>query len=364
MALSLKERIDHEVRELSLRHRVALIEDVGFPIVVRDAQSIVSTMPYVTLVYGAEEFRGRRRRRLFTSRNGKSLGVLARLRPSPVPPVAAKNTEFVVGSVQDARGRRHVVSAFDPRKRTLHLLLDLKTAHCLTVPDSSAEEPALAEALADALVGPALRHASRPGEPPSVGGAVDAHLQQLLERQAAHRLPRFDREIRMLRRAGLERTLPRALARRLRLLEKARRGDHRRKVDPEQVRGERERLIRLVESRACAAIRVHELEIRGLINPRAIDADRGHHALLFALRSAPAPVGPQLRIWKAGRPELGGARSMCLGLAADVIHSMEESTDAYGLVDTVLNFVETNLVGLVPRGEPAESRRRIFDYLF
>jgi hypothetical protein len=97
--------------------------------------------------------------------------------------------------------------------------------------------------------------------------------------------------------------------------------------------------------------------VRGLLNPREVDDTWGHGGLMFALRPAPEPDGPELRMWPAGEAERGGGRQMCLGRGSLVLRGLEACCDVYGLVDSVLNFVETNHVGAMPLGEPTMTDR-------
>jgi hypothetical protein len=117
-----------------------------------------------------------------------------------------------------------------------------------------------------------------------------------------------------------------------------------------------------VDSRACASLRFAADEVRGLLNPRRVSESFGHGALMFALHPVAASGGPRLRMWRAEEPEQGTSRTMCLGRAQTVFLQMEAAGDAYGLVDTVLNFVETNFVGVVPLTGPI-ARRHFVDSL-
>ncbi|MBZ0269055.1 hypothetical protein K8I85_12925, partial [bacterium] len=311
-------------------------------IVVRDAASITAGLPYVRLERGSALFRGRRQRVILGS-GEDAVGVLARLRE---PPRMVSSASFVAHA-RDRRGRDVPVALADPARRTIHFLLDVASAAHQSGPLDTAPS-----VLAETLLTKPLDHLLAAEGEPWIGEAVPHLIREMLERRLHGRRPRFEREIRILRRAGQERPLPRPLVHRLEMLEKAIRGDATRKVEPGVAERETERLRRLVESRACGSLRFAADEVRGLVNPRRVSASFGHGALMFSLQPAPAPGGPRLRMWRAGEPEQGGARTMCLGCASAVLLRMEDTWDTYGLVDTVLNFIETNFVGVVPLSGP------------
>jgi len=349
---SIGEAVESAIRHVTLVRRVALLEETGPAIVVRDAASITAGLPYVRLERGSTLFRGRRQ--CVTLGSGDdAVGVLARLRERPRMVSSAP----YVAHARSRCGRDVPVALADPDGRTIHLLLDVESALHRSGPFDTA--PSL---LADTLITKPLDHLLAARTEPWIGEAVPHLIGEMLGRRLHGRRPRFEREIRFLRRAGRERALPRPLVRRLEMLEKAVRGDATREVEPGVAERETERLRRLVESRACGSLRFAADEVRGLVNPRRISASFGHGALMFSLQPAPAPGGPRLRMWRAGEPEQGGSRTMCLGRASTVLMQMEDTRDTYGLVDTVLNFIETNFVGVVPLAGPLH-RRHFLDAL-
>lgn len=335
---SLGPDIAHFIQCDAVRHRVALVEDTGPALVVRDASSIASPVPYLRLDAGRAEFSGWRRRLEFPGEHGP-LRIRARVRAVP----DGISSRARITHVRDEHGRDCAVCAADPVTRTVHLLVEIDRAVV-------ADEPSgrLAVGVAETLAGRAIPYLMTTDAAPWVGDGVPEAVRALLARRLRGIRPRFEREIAFLRRAARGNPLPGALARRLEMLEAAVNGERPRKVKPGAAERETERLVRLVESRACASLRLAPDEIRGLINPRAMMEGLGHGPLMFSLQPGPAPGGPRLRMWRTGEPEHGTSRTMCLGAAAGVLHRMEDAQDVYGLVDTVLNFVETNSVGWVP----------------
>jgi len=329
--------ITHFIQCVAVRHRVAVVEERGPAIVVPDARTIASPVPYVRLDPGRDAYHGRRCRLAFPGSPGSAIRARVRDLPAGISPRAR------ITSLRDRLGRERAASAADPDTRTLHLLVEIDRA----TPDG---EPAagLAAAVAEALVAPGIADLVGATGPVWRGEGVREAVHTLLERRARAARPRFEREIAFLHRVGRERPLSGILAARLKMLEQAAAGGATRKVDADAAERETERLERLVESRACASLRVSDDGIRGLINPAPTGGEAGHGALMFALHPGPPPAGPRLRMWRAGEPEHGTSRTMCLGEAAGILSQMEHGQDAYGLVDTVLNFVETNAVGWMP----------------
>lgn len=343
--------IDHGILKIAMKHRLGLLENVDTALVVSDSSAIVSPLPYAHLTRG--EYEGRRLRMKLDGTGG-TVTLLVRTRPVPEGLAESAILEYAT----DSRSRRVPIAATDPASRTIHLLLDLSVASWVDEPGEEAEIAAAGE-VATALVERGVTALLETDGAPSVGGRVPERLQRILERRAEARSPRFRREIAFLRRAGTSDALPNSLKRRLELLEGALRGDSRRAVSRDVIDREVERLGSVVASRACGSLRIENEFVRGLANPARIDASYGHDALMFALRPVAEPDYPELRLWPAGSPEEGASRRMCLGLAIDVFGRQESDHDAYGLVDTVLNFIETNFVGAVSLDRPNRRHRML-----
>lgn len=335
------ETIGKEIRRhaarIEMRRRVVVLEQTKGPIVIADASSITSPVPFVRLERGTY---GNRRRRLQIVTDDGTVGLVAHVRPAPK---MRDDERFACGTVREARGRAVNAWVADRVAHKIHLLVDLDTA---VLGETDAEKPA--EIVANAVLGSALDALLTTDAAPVVGPRVVEQLHQVLRRRTTARWPRYEREIAFLESAAMRRVLPRTLHRRLEALKAAVRGEIEHDVASSLAALEAERLVRLVESRACGWLRAGEGMIRGLVNPRELDATWGHAGLMFALRPSPIPDGPDLLIWPAGRAEPDSERVACLGPGTGVFRRLQKDNDVYGLVDCVLNFIETNHLGAVP----------------
>jgi hypothetical protein len=120
-----------------------------------------------------------------------------------------------------------------------------------------------------------------------------------------------------------------------------------RPVNRKAVEREITRLCRLISSRACAALRFGEGAITGLLNPRLLGDRLRLKPLMFRLQVGAMRRRAVLYIWDPLKDE-DRSRALCLGEADSVLRVMETEGNLYGLVDVVLNYIETNLVGAIP----------------
>lgn len=101
------------------------------------------------------------------------------------------------------------------------------------------------------------------------------------------------------------------------------------------------RLARLVDSRAVAAVRIESRGLVGLTNPRTLREGLLLPAVGFRLAPCAPSWGMTFEVWDpvalGSEPE-----ARCLGGAVPVLAWNLSMQDPFGLVDTVLNFLETN----------------------
>jgi pentatricopeptide repeat protein len=178
-----------------------------------------------------------------------------------------------------------------------------------------------------------------------VGPGVAEAVGGLLRTWPSFSLTGLRREVFLLERLGAE-GMPQPMMNRLQLLRKRLEREGKRKpreVLPERVETEIGRLVRLVESRACAWIGFEPGTITGVSNPYAFGADVNQRSIAFRLDMSGSSRLPDLVVWN---PMLEiFRRQSCLGEAIKVFHGMEKRGDLYGMVDTLLDYFETNRVG-------------------
>ncbi|MHC4140624.1 MAG: hypothetical protein ACYSUF_01665 [Planctomycetota bacterium] len=307
--------------------------------VTRDPAAIVSPVPDVDIDAGQDRFAGRRTR-IRLERGDEHVTLLARHRPLPEAP--GRPWMLVQWGTKGARHRRIPVSCVDGRTRTVHLLVDLSTA---SVPDGNGPDAAglLVEALLDEPVQALL---ADEGEP-SVGSKVARQIRALLADRALHDRDILKKEI--LRLEGFRSVsglLP-TLSRRLETMRDALRAPRSRKIPEQDVLLEILRLKQLVASRTCAGLCFDRGEISGLLNPRSLGRCQ-LRPIMFRLRLHRADLRQGLNFWDPQKPARAGRHSVCLGAADFVLRKLYHAGDLYGMVDTVLNFVETNRIGQMP----------------
>jgi hypothetical protein len=329
---------------LQATKRLALIpEGVGLGDSAAD-HSIHARVPAVRLEPGAGLFRGRRRRIRF---DGAASGVAVCARLRPAPSVGAR---IQVEVARDSNGDPVPVACVDPDTATVHLLLELSRA---TMEDGFGPDPigAVAEAL---FAKPLASIASADTGDVVVGKDVEARVRSLANRGGGLRM-RIEREVAFLRRArdaGEDHLAVTARLERLeRYLAEAPEAPH--LTDAE---GEVSRLKRLVESRAVGFLCFHDDEIVGLLNPVRLDECRWRAPLAFGLRLRDGRRETVLRFWSPD-PPADEYRVPCLGRASDMLPQLGDERDVFGVVDAVVNFAETNHIGVTRLGErPALGR--------
>ncbi len=84
---------------------------------------------------------------------------------------------------------------------------------------------------------------------------------------------------------------------------------------------------------------------------------------MFRLQLGFSPLHPILQTWNPLQPAPSRSHGHCLGEALPVLHGLEADGDLYGLVDTVLNFRETNHIRATPLVDRPPRRRRVTDIL-
>jgi hypothetical protein len=320
-------------RRLERAHRVALLEDPSGAQVTRDPVSITSSVPYIRLEPGPEgEFRPRRKKLSIEGPDG-SVTFIAPWRAAP-PDV---DDGALVAHATDARGGEVPVSVADPRTGTIRLLVHVERIELVESDATSAWR-----VLVEAVFGAGMEHIVRNGGAPVVGRAVPQRVCELLGRRNPGAARLVQRRLAMLRGEYAGRAIPAEMRPEVALLEAA---VKRRRVDPRVGLHETERLRRLVENRVVGSLRVEPPQIVGLLNPRRLHESGGLRALNFALRPARAARPPALTVWPPGYPQ-PPADALCLGpRASSMFAEMERASDVYGLVDFVVNFVETNGLG-------------------
>jgi hypothetical protein len=329
---------------ISDRH-VVLLDGQPSVIPPRDQAAIVSSVPDIRIDTGRPAFRGRPAR-LGVQGGSGALTLLARTRPMPE---TSENDLLLVQWGADRRGRRVPICHVDGRTRTIHVLVDL---HGASVADC---RPGIkpAAVLVDVLFGEAMRALLDSGSGYSVGDEVGRHVRSLLNHRLEAGQEVFRNELRMLSRLATtsDALLPSALRRRIEplrraLLEPRQKPTENERVTAGDVDREITRLGRLVTSRACALLRFSPSEIEGVLNPRVSGRYR-IKPLMFRLESARLKGRPVLRVWDAAKAEVALKHPLCLGDGDPVLRKMEYSGDIYGMVDTVINFVDTNFFGMI-----------------
>jgi hypothetical protein len=333
---------------------VTLLGDRPFPIPLDDPASVVSGLPCVA-VDSARGTYGGRRRRLRLRRGAARATLLARVRPLPPEP---ERGWLVVARASAPRGRRVPVCAVDGERGRIHLLLDLETAEI--VDGSPGLDPA--GLLAEAFVGEPIAFLLRQAPPARVGRDVRRHVRALLERQPGRDRDELERELKLLRRLAPRGSLPRALALRVEKLTRSLRSRPD-AVTEQRVERELSRLVKLVASRALAAIRLGPARIEGLINPGALGAEWRLRAVMFRLLLGETAYHPILQTWDPLRAAPRRGYGHCLGEAHGVLHDRCADGDLFGLIDTVLNFRETNLLRAAPVAEPTWLGARLCDWV-
>jgi hypothetical protein len=333
----LEQTLQAWLTERATQHRLLVRRgpERSIPIPSDDPAAIVSRIPDLHLDCGDGAFSGRRRSLRF-QRGRSSATLLARVRP-PSDDESALHLEHA----RDRAGRDVPVSVFDKKTRTLRLLLDLAGS---TLTDSTSETDG-ADLIFDALMDRPMRLLLADDGPPWVGAEVPDRVRAFLRAAPARGQPALARDMSLLQRLADANKLPALLVKRLHHLQQLAARPW--WPDAAAVQDEVDRLQRLVLSRACAAIRVGDEEISGVMNPRRACNWR-IEGLSFRLQLGSHQTA--LRVRSAVRPGPLDSDRQCLGQGITVFRGFERTGDLYGTVDTVLNFMETNNVGAMPEG--------------
>ena len=351
---SLAKPMNEILTRVLAERNLTLIDDRDPAIAPDDPASIVSGLPFVRIDAGRDAYVGRRRRLTLKTADG-SATLLARTRPLPQEP---EDGWLLVESARDRFDREVPVCAVDLNARKVVVLLELSTASVVGVPAGRDPLQALAETFVGIPLSVMLRHAPRP----FVGPDVPNHVRALLDQRPVEERDALQGELSMLRNFAPAGALPRALGRRLEALRRAL-GEKRKPVSDARVTIETGRITKLVSSRALAAIRLGRDRIEGLINPAPYDEECRLRPVMFRLQLGYTNLHPILQTWSPLRPVPERTYGHCLGEAQPVLNEMDGDGDLFSLVDTVINFRETNLIRAMPLSEPTSRANRLADAL-
>ena len=369
---TLATRVEAFARQQSARRRLALIPSRPCPVELADRGTIASSVPCVRVDV---EPSASRKMTLRFEGNGGGAWLKA---PLAAPPRKLRDAARRVATARDAQGRTHVVAWLEWDAPRIHVLVDVAAMECVdeavgetasetggdTAVDSAVDPAAVVAAV---LFAPLLDEALEHVGPPRIGAEVPARLSTLLRAGASGRREAARRDLAMLQRFVDGNPLPERIVHHLRDLQAVADDESIDAVpDPAHVAREVERLTRLVEDRAVSALCVTDDSIVGLVSPRPLAARTWVRPLLFRL--SPAQTwGASLRLWDAARTDKPGF-APCLGEAGSVLSRNAREHDAYGLVDTVLNYVETNRIGHTRAASRAslvaDARARMLDLPF
>lgn len=335
MEATLEPRVETSTRRHSARHHVAVLPAGKRPNLPDEAEaSIVSSVPFVEVVREKATGRARPLRFRGTESSGWVMARVAR------PPRRELRRARAVADAEDEHGRWHPVAWAEPDAPRLHLLVDLASLRPVIEGEGDPSP-----AVADGVYGTLLRSLVAGEAPPKVGTDVAGRLGAMLQRTSSGRRDAARRDLEMLRRFVGTDPLPDRIRRHLEELE-AIAADERVDEPPDAAHLVREvrRLTQLVADRAVPMLHFAPDAIHGLVSPRTADAHTWTRPLTFRLQPSGA-FGVGLRLWDAARPSAQGF-APCLGEAMPVLTRQTREHDVYGLVDTVLNFLETNRFGV------------------
>lgn len=350
METSLSQRVEVAARRHSARRFAALLDaDRPAPLDVTDPGVIASPIPWVVVDVARSAGRPVPLRYRGETASGWASAPLA------PPPRDLRRRARGLATAEDAQGGTHVVAWADRDAPRVHLLVDPEALQRVSDTD-----PDPSPAVADVLFGEPLDAVLEADGPPRVGAEVRARLATLLRATSKGRREAARQELEMVRRFLGQEPVADRIARHLQELE-AIVADERLESGPDDahVAREAERLTQLVADRAVGALCVGHDHLVGFVSPRTKDGRSWLRPLTFRLTPS-CTWGASLRIWDALRPGKQGF-APCLGEALPVLSRLAREHDAYGLVDTVLNFVETNQLGwarLAARARVPDGRLR------
>ncbi len=334
METNLSQRIEIAARRHQARRCTALL-DAGRPAPVdrADPGAIAARVPWVTVDVAKASGRPVALRYVGDGASGWAAAPLA---PAPRD---VRHRAGHVATAHDLKDRPRIVAWVERDEPRIHLLVD--PAVLERVNDSDADA---ANAVADVLYGRTLDAALEADGPPHVGVEAGPRLAALLRATACGRRGAARDEIEMIRRFVGREPLPDRIARHLEELEAIVADETLdRGPDDAQVEREMRRLTTLVADRAVPALCVGGDHLAGVVSPRAREEGAWLRPLTFRLTPS-GTWGASLRVWDTLRPGKQGF-APCLGEALPVFSRLAREHDAFGLVDTVLNFVETNQLG-------------------
>jgi hypothetical protein len=251
-----------------------------------------------------------------------------------------------VSLARSTNGERVPVACADPNSATIHLLVEASRSR---LEEGYGADPL--GAVADALFArPLSAILAAAADDVAVGPEVEPRTRDLANRGGGWRAG-AEREITFLRRIRDQESgaVHGALASRLEGLERA----LARTVDVPPLpdaNGEVARLAQLVRSRALGFLRFEDDEVIGLIQPAPVAEGRRRAPLMFGVRMRDPRQGVALRYWNPDPPSQE-YRVPCTGSGSVILPQLGDDRDVFGVVDAVLNFTETNTIGVAAYGE-------------
>ncbi|MGQ0720968.1 MAG: hypothetical protein ACT4PE_05250 [Candidatus Eiseniibacteriota bacterium] len=336
---SVKELLIERKDRLEAANRITCPPVGTWPLAADDA-TIRPKVPLALLDSGAGGYSGRRARIRFDGA-GSGATLLCRVRSAP-----SVASPMHVSLARDTNGARVPVACADPDTATVHLLVELSRS---SLEEGHGPDPlgAVAEALFERPLSAILAAA---GDEVSIGPDVEVRARTLANRGGGWRAG-MERELVFLRRIREQEAgaVHGALASRLEELEQALARTPEVPPLPDASR-EVARLVQLVRSRAVGLLRFGEDEVIGLIQPAAVAEGRRRAPLMFGVRLRDPRQGVALRYWNPDPPS-DEYRIPCPGSGSTVLPRLGDSRDLFGVVDAVLNFTETNSIGVAAYGE-------------
>ena len=258
---------------------------------------------------------------------------------------ATADSDSVVAWAVDESGRRYPASAVDLESRTIHLPMGLY--HVEILKTGGDLDPL--DFLTAKLIENPMRSIMAQDGPPSIGCDVRDGVQALFPiGQMRDEENYLKKELAFLER--LRPTMTRfterfsgrikEISHRLAFL-----CSRRQPVElPERVVVHQlSMLSRVVQQRACSWLQFDKQGITGAVNPSPQVGQRGRGAVEFRIQNAMHHFMPEVHVWtRTGRQR---NRPRCLGIGAEIIMHYQKERDPFGMVDVVLNYIDTNKVG-------------------
>lgn len=365
----LKRAFYEEAGRTSATNRVALLDGATLPIQAGDPDSIVAGLPGITMDY-LRPPAGARPRHLRVENGGRSVTLMSRVGPAP------EGADWLRLQVARDRQKREVpLCGAEAREGRLVMLLELDRARIVRaeLPEGESPQRFVAQCLIERPVRALLNHlrkgSARTWVGKNVAHQVGAHVARRHPKQEV-----LFRELGLLQSIATGRLARSAIARHLHALHHALRGQNEKpepagsdaepagsdaepegglKVERSPVSAsdvEVARLVRLLRDRACVALKLQPDRIVGLLGPRLLTEQLMLQAVMFRLLVSRPGRPPRLQCWNPVRPK-ATPRQLCIdGDAEDAIYWMQNRGDIYGLVDVVLNYMETNGIGAIGAG--------------